>query len=138
MSNKVHLQEDIVSQRKLAWPSPTRMALRRGGVQIEPSLKIEPIFTTQNETFEFKPGTETTISLLRYVPRFHLYLKNAFVQQMGQNRYLRHKTRLQSHVVLTQFFIVPGLCGKERFTHQKSSDCRALEQILAHRSSPKS
>jgi hypothetical protein len=48
---------------------------------------------------------------------FILYLKSAFVQQMGQNQSLRHKTRLQSHVVLTQFVIVPGLCGKERFTH---------------------
>ena len=49
---------------------------------------------------------------------FILYLKSAFVQQMGQNQSLRHKTRLQSHVVLTKFVIVPGLCGKDRFNHE--------------------
>jgi hypothetical protein len=46
-----------------------------------------------------------------------LYLKSAFDQQMGQNWSLRHKPRLQSHVVLTHFVIVPGLCGKDRFTY---------------------
>ena len=44
--------------------------------------------------------------------------KSAFDQQMGQNRSLQHKTRLQSHVVLTQFAIVPGLCGKDPFNYQ--------------------
>ena len=67
-------------------PTITTIALRRGRVQTEPFLKSEPIFTTQNETFEFKVGIKNTISLLRYVPRFILYLRSAFGQQMGQNR----------------------------------------------------
>ena len=65
--------------------------------------------TTQNETFEFKPGTKTTISLLRYVPRFILYLISAFDEQVGQRRSLQHISRLQSHVVLTRFAILPGI-----------------------------
>ena len=50
-----------------------------------------------------------TISLLKYVPKFILYLKSAFDEQMGQIRSLQHISRLQSHVVLTQFVISPGI-----------------------------
>ena len=44
-----------------------------------------------------------------------LHLTSAFDQQMGQIRTLPHKPGLQSHVVLTQLVIVPGLCGKDPF-----------------------
>ena len=90
-------------------------ALIRGGVQIEGSFFIEGVFTTQNETIKFKPDTQTTISPLRYVRKPFLYLESAFDQQMGQTLSLPQKKRQQSHVVLTQFVIVPGLCGKDPF-----------------------
>jgi len=77
--------------------------------QIDGCFLIEGVFTTQNETIEFKPGTKKTISLLKYVPKFILYLKSAFDEQMGQIRSLQHISRLQSHVVLTQFVISPGI-----------------------------
>ena len=47
-----------------------------------------------------------------------LQLISVFDQQMGQTRFLQHKPRLQSHVVLTQFVIVPGLCGKDPFNYK--------------------
>ena len=42
--------------------------VRRGGVQID-RFFIEGVFTTQNETIELKPDTQTTISLSRCVPK---------------------------------------------------------------------
>ena len=70
--------------------------------QFDGCFLIEGVFTTQNETIEFKPGTKKTISLLRYVPRLFLYLKSAFGQQMGQNQSLQHIPRLGhiSHAIL--------------------------------------
>ena len=62
-----------------------------------------------------------TISLLRYVPKFIsisypctlrasvFWLYYYFDEQMGQFRYLQHISRLQSHVVLTQLVISPGI-----------------------------
>ena len=41
--------------------------------------------------------------------RDSFYLKSAFGQQMGQNQSLQHIPRLQSHVVLTHFAILPGI-----------------------------
>ena len=58
------------------------------------------------------------------------YVASAFDQQMGQIRSLRHKPRLQSHVVLTQFVIVPGLCGKDPFNFQIAEGVWANFSVL--------